>query len=158
MPAWGPPSPENDFLALHVELIRCSLRQLTGRDLVEPGLSSSAGACALFEAPFVVLSHNTDADPVFNYANRCALELFESTWEQMTSIPSRLSAETPQRSERERLLAEVTAKGYIDNYAGIRISLAGRRFRIEQALVWNLLDETGTYRGQAATFSRWEFL
>lgn len=158
MTACGPPSPANEFLAPHADLLRRSLRRLTGRSLVETGLDSSDGARALFEAPFAVVSHDTSADPVFNYANRCALALFEATWEQFTALPSRLSAEAPERSERERLLAEVTANGYIDDYAGIRISLAGRRFRIQQALVWNLVDDRGTYRGQAATFSRWEFL
>ena len=64
----------------------------------------------------------------------------------------------PDRDERARLLAAVTANGFIDDYAGIRISKTGRRFRIAQATVWNLLDESGTFSGQAAMFSRWEFL
>ena len=50
------------------------------------------------------------------------------------------------------------ANGFIDDYAGIRISKTGRRFRIAQATVWNLLDERGIYSGQAAMFLRWEFL
>src|SRR5690606_6739944 len=126
MSAWGPPSPENDYLAPHADLLRRSLRELTGRDLVEAELGSTAGARALFGAPFVVVSHDTAPDPVFNYANRCALTLFDATWEQFTALPSRLSAETPERCERERLLAEVTRNGFIDDYAGVRISLAGR--------------------------------
>jgi len=66
--------------------------------------------------------------------------------------------EAPNREERARLLAAVTARGFIDDYSGIRISKTGRRFRIAQATVWNLLDEHGRYAGQAAMFSRWEFL
>ena len=72
--------------------------------------------------------------------------------------PSRLTAEAPNREERARLLAAVTKHGFIDDYSGIRISKTGRRFRIAQATVWNLLDEKGNYAGQAAMFSRWEFL
>ena len=79
-------------------------------------------------------------------------------WAEFTRTPSRLTAEAPNREERARLLAAVTAHGFIDDYSGIRIAKTGRRFRIAQATVWNLLDETGNYSGQAALFSRREFL
>jgi hypothetical protein len=80
------------------------------------------------------------------------------SWAELTRTPSRLTAEAPNREERARLLAAVTARGFIDDYSGIRISKTGRRFRIAQATVWNLLDEGGQHCGQAATFSSWEFL
>jgi predicted DNA-binding protein (UPF0251 family) len=80
------------------------------------------------------------------------------SWAELTRTPSRLTAEAPNREERARLLAEVAARGFIDDYSGIRISKTGRRFRIAQATVWNLLSETGQPCGQAAMFSRWEFL
>ena len=69
-------------------------------------------------------------------------------------MPSRLTAEAPDRIERARLLAEVAARGSIDDYSGVRISRTGQRFRIEQATVWNLTDETGQRCGQAATFQK----
>ncbi|HTU26422.1 MAG TPA: MEKHLA domain-containing protein, partial [Pirellulales bacterium] len=50
------------------------------------------------------------------------------------------------------------SQGFVDDYQGIRISSTGRRFRIEQAVVWNVLDVTGAKVGQAATFSRWRDL
>jgi hypothetical protein len=56
------------------------------------------------------------------------------------------------------LLAEVAAHGFIDNYSGIRISKMGRRFRIEQATVWNLVNESGEAQGQAATFRQWTWV
>ena len=127
-------------------------------DLVDATLDDAGAALALFHAPFVVVSHNTAEDPIFNYANKTALGLFEMSWEQFTSLPSRLSAEAPNREERARLLAEVTANGCIRNYAGVRISSQGRRFRISEATLWNLLDEEGIYRGQAAMFHQWQFL
>ena len=80
------------------------------------------------------------------------------SWDEFTRTPSRLTAEAPNREERARLLNAVTTLGFIDDYSGIRISKTGRRFRIEQATVWNLLDERENYVGQAAMFSRWEFL
>jgi hypothetical protein len=108
------------------------------------------------EAPFALLSHGTESDPIFNYGNRLALQLFESTFEALTRMPSRLSAETPLQSEREALLREVSEKGFIDHYSGVRISTSGRRFRICNATVWNVHDASGNKIGQAAAFSQWE--
>jgi hypothetical protein len=71
-------------------------------------------------------------------------------------MPSRLTAEAPDRGERARLLAEVSARGYIDDYAGVRVSRSGRRFMIARATVWSLVDEAGRRRGQAATFGTWQ--
>jgi len=52
----------------------------------------------------------------------------------------------------------VTACGFIDDYAGIRISKSGRRFKISRATVWNLISEDGQPCGQAAMFTQWKFL
>ena len=38
------------------------------------------------------------------------------------------------------------------------VSKTGRRFLIENATVWNLLDEAGAPYGQAATFSGWKYV
>jgi hypothetical protein len=59
------------------------------------------------------------------------------------------------RDERQRLLDRVTRSGIIDDYAGVRISASGRRFRIVNASVWNLTDDDGRPAGQAAAFSDW---
>ena len=135
-----------------------SLNHWTGRALL-PGLFNPLGlAKNIFEAPFVLVAHGTEADPVLNYGNATALSLWEMSWDELTRTPSRLTAEAPNREERARLLAAVTKNGFIDDYSGIRISKNGRRFRIAQATVWNLLDERGAYCGQAAMFSQWEFL
>jgi hypothetical protein len=72
-----------------------------------------------------------------------------------TRLPSRFSAEAPVREERARLLARVSRDGYIDDYSGVRIASSGRRFRIEQATVWNLVDADRSIHGQAATFAHW---
>ncbi len=126
-------------------LIAQSYARLTGRSLPEP----------LWTAPCVILAHGTQDDPIFFYGNRLALELFETTAAAHIATPSRLSAEPVAREDRARLLAQVAARGFIDDYAGVRVSATGRRFRIERATVWNLLDADGAVHGQAATFSDW---
>ncbi len=152
------PDVANDFLADHVLLLRDSLHKLTGRDLVEGRPSALAAARQLFHAPFVLLSHNTDTDPILTYANLACLRLFEMQWEQLVVTPSRYTAEAPVREERERLLASVAAQGFIDNYSGVRVSTSGRRFAINHATVWNLRDAQDRYCGQAASFANWVYL
>jgi PAS domain-containing protein len=139
------------------QLILANYRRLFGRDLVHPGDPADATE-TLFTAPRAVLSAlgHLGSDHLFNYANRTALELFEYSWDELIGQPSSKSAESVHRDERRRLLDEVGRHGFIQNYSGIRISKTGRRFRIINATVFNLLDDTGTYLGQAATFADWE--
>lgn len=144
------------FLEQHVVMLQRSLVHWTGKTLYAPGLTPAEAFDWLDAAPFGLVSHGTEADPVFNYANRTALTLFGMSWEAFTAMPSRLSAGPVDREERARLLERVSRDGYIDDYAGIRIAADGRRFRIVQATVWNLLDEAGDDCGQAAMIPRWE--
>ena len=136
----------------HARLLLHSHRQLTGRDLLP---AQSASAQALYEAPFVVLSHDAGADPRFTYANRTAQRLFEMPWPEIVGMPSRFSAEPLLREERQRLLERVARDGYIDDYCGVRVSRSGRRFLVRNATVWNLLDDDRIV-GQAAAFSDWQ--
>jgi len=152
------PGPANRYHVEHAERLRRTFHALTGRDLIDPTLSPEAAAEALFHAPFVVLSHNAAPDPLLTYGNRAALELFALTWEELIQMPSRLTAEAPDRAERTQLLAEVTTRGFIDDYAGVRISHTGRRFLIQRATVWNLTDDQGQRCGQAATFREWRYV
>jgi hypothetical protein len=152
------PRPAHRYQVAHAELLRRSFHALTGRDLLDPALSPEAAADALFHAPFVVLSHDAAPDPILTYGNRAALALFELTWEELIRMPSRLTAEAPDRAERARLLAQVAAHGFIDDYSGVRVSRAGRRFAIARATVWNLTDGAGRLCGQAAMFREWRDL
>jgi MEKHLA domain len=154
----GAPDVSNYYLAEHAQLLTSSYRRWTGNDLVDPGLSVMEQARALYEAPFVVASHGTGEDPVFNYANRAALALFETGWPDFISTPSRLSAEPVERAQRAQVLGSVSRRGFIDDYSGIRISTTGRRFRIRDATVWNLVDARGAPAGQAVMFRDWEYI
>lgn len=153
------PSEKNDFLADHVAILRDSLRHWAGIELVDPELSRQEAACFLFHAPFAVVSHDTAKEPIFNYANQAALNLFDMSWKEFTSLPSRFSAEPAKQAERERLLDEVSAHGFINNYSGVRIGRQGRRFFIDNVVVWNLIDSaSGIHKGQAALIRDWRSL
>lgn len=152
------PSAENNFLAEYVALLISSFRFWTGRNLVQSQNNPVINAEQVFNAPFAVMSHDTSDDPVFNYANKATLDLFEMDWEEFTGLPSRKSAESENQQDRTKLLDKVTKQGFADNYSGIRISASGKRFRIKNAVIWNVVDDTGQPVGQAATFSEWEYI
>ncbi len=153
----GKPCEQNLYHQEHVSCLLRSFTHWTGKTLVETG-DPMEQARRLFYVPFVVLSHDTAPDPLLNYANQEGLALFEVSWEELVTLPSRKTAEPSEQPQRESLLATVTRQGYIDDYRGVRITKSGRRFLIEQATVWNLLDQRGNPYGQAATFGHWRFL
>lgn len=142
----------------HVQVLLDSYRHWLGHELVPRDGSAEGQARRLFDAAFVVVSHGTQSDPILNYGNRAALELWEIDIPTLLVTPSRLTAEPMHRDERARLLERTRRDGYADDYSGIRITTTGRRFRIEQAVIWNLRGAAGEHVGQAATFSRWEWL
>ena len=152
----------SDAIVSHSVRLVDSYHAMTGRTLLDraqdtPNVAMDIAA-ALYAASFVVVSHGAQLDPVLNYGNRVALELWGMTWEEFTQTPSRFTAEEPQREERARLLQAVSANGFIDDYFGVRISKSGRRFRIESATVWNVLNGIGERVGQAATFTDWKWI
>ncbi|ANL33880.1 MEKHLA domain-containing protein [Rhizobium phaseoli] len=141
-------SSDLDFFSL----LTGSYQRIVGRRLVQ----DRQGPDWLYhDAPFVVLAHNTLPDPRFIYANRTAQTCFEYGWDEFVSLPSRLSAEQPDRAERQRLLNAVTLDGFVDNGRGLRVSKSGRRFWVDNFTVWQLIDEADKRLGQAAIFSSW---
>lgn len=109
-------------------------------------------------APFALLMHNGGEDPVFQYANVRARALFAYTLEEFRRLPSRLSAEPERREARARMLKAASEQGYFEGYRGIRIAKDGRRFRIADAIIWQIYDAEGQVIGQAAKIPRVEAL
>ena len=135
-----------------------SYQQLFKQELIARTGNPEEESERLFFAPFVVASHGTEEDPIYNYGNKVLLELWERNWEQLTSMPSRLSAETILREERQQILAATSKQGFLENYQCIRISRTGKRYKIDDITLWNITDNHGSFCGQAATFSRWTLL
>lgn len=146
-----PPELRKPFYRQHAIDLQRTYQNLIGKPLLsvdsEPPYTSIV---ELYNAPFALLSHGIEEDPIFNFGNQQALDIFGYSWEVFTALPSRLSTEPLAREERQQLLDEVTANGYIDNYSGIRIAANGRRFKIIDAVVWNIMNDDGDYIGQAA--------
>jgi hypothetical protein len=140
------------------QLLLNSFHHWTRRELIERVGDRVYQAHALFLSPFVVVSHGMEEDPLLNYGNQVSLELWEMSWEDLTRTPSRLTAEPTNRAEREWMLEQAKTRGYLDTYRGVRMTSTGRRFLVENAFIWNVVDATGQRVGQAATFSTWTFL
>ena len=128
------------------------------QELIERTGTPLEQAERLFNSAFVVASHGAEDDPVLNYGNRAALDLWAMNWQQFTQTPSRLTAEPGKREERERVLEQVKTQGHISGYSGIRISSSGQRFLAEQITIWNIHKPDGTAIGQGATFVIWKYL
>jgi len=147
-----------ESLLQHIQLLLYSFHHWTGDDLIPITNHQSPLETAnlIFNADFVIVSHGTQADPILNYGNQKALDLWKMDWQTLTSTPSRYTAEPMERSEREQLLAQAKSQGYISNYRGIRIASNGDRFYIDRAIIWNVVDQQGKLWGQAATFHNWD--
>ena len=143
------------FIVPHTRMVLDSFRHFVGRELIERSGNDETDARTAFNAPFALLSGGSESDQILNYGNATALNLWERTWAEHTHTPSRLTAEPMERAAREEFLRKVRTQGFVDDYTGVRISSTGRRFLIESAIVWNLIDREGNYAGQAATFPSW---
>ena len=109
----------------------------------------------LFVCGFPVLAHGTGSDPTLSYANAAALQLWETSWDDLIGMPSKLTAPETEQAERRSALGEVARLKAAKGYGGIRISRKGRRFRIRNAKIWSLWDAEERVSGQAACFSDW---
>lgn len=131
-------------------LLAASFQRLTGRPLTPDGdVWGAAGA---------ILAHDTHNPPRFIFGNARALDLFRMPAADFLGRPSHTSAEPAHREERARMFAKLEAHDVVTGYAGVRIAADGTRFLIEDAVIWNLLDEHGQRHGQAAWFARWTAL
>jgi len=141
-------------------LLAASFARFVGRELIpgQAALDETALSAALRDMDRPLVSHGTEDDPIFRYANTAALRLWEMDWDRFTRLPSRLSAEAEPdiQGDRARLLALALERGWVADYSGIRISASGRRFRIAETILWTVTDADGQRHGQAALIGRVE--
>lgn len=150
------PYPTIEKLAPHTSILLNSYSRYLGKELIFRTGNAHQDAQNLIQSEWVVLSCNADVDPVLNFANLRALQLWE--WDQMIQTKAKETAEPDERNLREQLLKQVQLNGYAENYTGVRISRTGKRFLIQKACVWNLVSNSGVYLGQSAAFKSWEYL
>lgn len=64
----------------HVLRIVNSYQHFTGKKLIDYD-SATTLAEKLYNASFALVSHGTEADPIFNYGNLTAQKLWEMNWD-----------------------------------------------------------------------------
>ncbi|MDJ0798373.1 MAG: MEKHLA domain-containing protein [Calothrix sp. MO_167.B12] len=148
---------QQEEIIRHTQRLLHSYQHWMGQSLFDLSIPPEDLAQALFEAPFVVVSHGTETDPIFNYGNHKALELWELSWEEFTQMPARKIAEEGVQQEHNNLLTDTLSKGF-RNFSGVRITSNGKRFHIEKGIIWNVLDEQNQRCGQASLFLSWKFV
>jgi hypothetical protein len=152
-----PATPWSDIQSPEIQqqtdLILSSYERLLGKRLHD-----SCDAKSLYEADFIVLSHDGKEEPCFTYANKASQELWCISWNDFIGLPSKYSAEEGERQGRDKLLKGVQENGFAAGCTAIRVDSNGRRFFIENLAVWNLLDDVGNRIGQAATYQDWYYL
>jgi hypothetical protein len=146
--------------ALVAQLLQSHQRAF-GRPLIsaaQPGRSRRLLCQELFACGFPVLAHGTEDDPKLTYANAASLQLWETNWNNLIDMPSRLTAPTTEQAERSSALGQAQRLHAVQNCRGIRISRQGRRFMINNARIWTLWDAEERACGQAACFSDWRWI
>ncbi len=75
-------------------------------------------------------------------------------------MPSTKSAAADDgiQTERRELLDKAAENGVIRNYCGVRQARDGRKFRVEDAIVWTITNKDGGKTGQAVRLDKFTWL
>jgi len=153
------PPPLAEFYDAFIREVIASYRRVTGLDLVrQENLQPDRLGRSVYHGNFALLTHRGGPDAILNYGNAFALNLWDVTWPDFITMPSKLTAPDEGRETREALMESVRRNGFATGYDGIRISRKGWRFLIRDVTVWQLLDEAGRNFGVGAYFRNYERL
>ena len=135
----------------HLMLIDQSLHSLTKKGLYERMGIPRTNTDILDihrDKRYVVISHGTELDPIYNYGNAACLEAFLRSWDELCQIPSADSVVRRSVDENLRieLMSKVTRDGYVEGATGIRrTGDAGRYLRLVDAVVSLILLMSSMY-------------
>jgi MEKHLA domain len=147
------PAPENNYQREHVLILLNNFKRWTDRDLMaEYEFSMDTLGEQVFNADFYLLSHDRSANPILTYGNQQALDLWEVSWAELTTMYSQATAKPIDRQARAAMMEQVKRHNYLDGYSGVRISKTGKEFKILDGVIWNLFRDNGEAYGQAAWF------
>jgi PAS domain-containing protein len=127
-----------------------SYRRLLGRDLCARTGDAAADARRLDELPVAVLAHDASTPPLLDWVNRAAAAAFDAAVPDLIGRPSAATAPPDATADRQQLFAQLREHGFVTGYSGVRVSLAGRRFLIDDVTVYELRDRDGRAAGHAA--------
>mmetsp|Transcript_21162 Transcript_21162/g.31381 ORF Transcript_21162/g.31381 Transcript_21162/m.31381 type:complete len:243 (+) Transcript_21162:68-796(+) len=151
-----------DFIK-HIKFLHKSVLNLTGRglyDRMKVNIHDESSDNDIYKficrnERYVLISHGTQDDPVYNFGNLACLQAFARSWDNLTSMPSRLCVVSKSQDEalRIELMQNVTNFGFVDGeYRGYRVRGDGKFIKLTECCVWNCYEDNGEYIGQAALF------
>lgn len=127
-----------------------SYARLLGRELIPRSGDAAEDARRLFDLPLAVLAHDTSPQPLLDWANQAAAMAFDATPEALLGRPSAATAPADAVADRGKLFEALARDGFVTGYSGVRISLTGRRFVIDDVTVLEVTDAAGSPAGHAA--------
>ena len=127
-----------------------SFRRCVGRELIDRSGDAAEDARRLFDLPQAVLAHDTSPEPLLDWANRAAAVAFDATPDGLLGLPSSRTAPADATADRRQLFEILARRGFVTGYSGVRASLTGRRFIIDDVTVFELFDAAGKPAGHAA--------
>jgi hypothetical protein len=127
-----------------------SYRRLLGHDLIERSGAAAEDARRLFDLPLAVLAHDASPAPLLDWANLAAARAFDATPEALLGRPSAATAPADAVADRRTLFDVLARQGFVTGYSGVRVSLTGRRFVIDDVAVFEVTDAAGHPAGHAA--------
>jgi PAS domain-containing protein len=131
-------------------LVLESFRRLLGRELITRSGNAAEDARRLFDLPIAVLAHDTSPAPLLDWANQAAARAFEATPESLLGRPSAATAPADALADRGKLFEALARDNFVIGYSGVRVSLTGRRFIIDDVTVFEVTDAAGRPAGHAA--------
>ncbi|MEH2922245.1 MEKHLA domain-containing protein [Samsonia erythrinae] len=135
-----------------VQEIDASLLKISGESLPCPEDVNDRFLWIHHDAPYALLAHKIAEEPTFIYANQCALNQFKYTEEAFLGMPSKMSATSANREERQAALNQLNTHDIVCNYSGERINKHGETFTIYDGKLWKVSDTTGHVFAIAALF------
>lgn len=127
-----------------------SYRRLLGKDLFTRTGDAAGDARRLDDLPVAVLAHDGATPPLLDWVNRAAAAAFDATPADLIGLPSTATAPADAAADRQELFVRLRDRGFVTGYSGVRVSLRGRRFMIEDVTVYELRDRDGRAAGHAA--------
>ena len=152
MSSFVPPPYRDAAMAPKIELVASSFFRQARRPLVQ---KSDDVIAALWSAPCAILAQYQMSDAATHFANRCALEVYETDYLGFNAQAQGSSAPNDTPVSPNGLFSGASFAAGVAKYSGDLLSCRGNRFRVQQALTWPLIDEGGAWHGYAAMFDLW---
>ncbi len=152
MSSFVPPPYRDASMAPKIELIASSYLRQARRPLVQ---KSDDVIAALWTAPCAILAQYELSDAATHFANRCALEVYETDYLGFSPQGQGSHAGKDGQASSNELFSAANHAGGVAKYSGNLMSCRGNRFRVQHAITWPLIDEGGACHGYAAMFDLW---